>query len=98
MDLTQQPSLTDGVGLATNHSDVTSHHLLNASAARHSRSWTPDEHLTNTANMGGFNDQVTGLVLAVSSSIFIGASFIIKKKGLQKAGSTGLRAGQYPAC
>lgn len=32
-------------------------------------------------------------MLAASSSIFIGASFIIKKKGLRRAGSKGLRAG-----
>lgn len=38
-------------------------------------------------------DQAKGLALAVSSSIFIGSSFIIKKKGLRQAGSTGLRAG-----
>ncbi|KAL8172573.1 hypothetical protein V2J09_024377 [Rumex salicifolius] len=38
-------------------------------------------------------DNVKGLVLALSSSFFIGASFIIKKKGLRKAGSTGVRAG-----
>lgn len=34
-----------------------------------------------------------GVMLAASSSIFIGASFIIKKKGLRRAGSKGLRAG-----
>eukprot|EP00270_Netrium_digitus_P002970 TRINITY_DN1336_c0_g1_i1.p1 TRINITY_DN1336_c0_g1~~TRINITY_DN1336_c0_g1_i1.p1 ORF type:complete len:356 (+),score=87.86 TRINITY_DN1336_c0_g1_i1:377-1444(+) len=39
------------------------------------------------------DDNQKGLFLAVSSSLFIGASFIIKKKGLRKAGSTGLRAG-----
>jgi magnesium transporter len=39
------------------------------------------------------SDQSKGLLLAISSSAFIGASFIVKKKGLQKAGSTGLRAG-----
>ena len=38
-------------------------------------------------------DNVKGLVLAVSSSIFIGSSFIVKKKGLIKAGNTGTRAG-----
>jgi len=32
-------------------------------------------------------------VLALSSSLFIGASFIIKKKGLKKAASSGVRAG-----
>lgn len=39
------------------------------------------------------SDNVKGLVLALSSSIFIGASFIIKKKGLMIAGVTGTRAG-----
>ncbi|KAL2923321.1 putative magnesium transporter NIPA2 [Bienertia sinuspersici] len=43
--------------------------------------------------MGMSSDNVKGLVLAVSSSVFIGSSFIIKKKGLMKAGSTGTRAG-----
>eukprot|EP00803_Ostreobium_quekettii_P010476 evm.model.scf_155.3 EVM.evm.TU.scf_155.3 scf_155:38102-43904(-) len=38
-------------------------------------------------------DQVTGLALAVSSSLFIGTSYIIKKKGLRRASATGLRAG-----
>lgn len=61
---------------------------------RHARPW-PAADLTQQShgNWMGFSDQVTGLVLALSSSVFIGASFIIKKKGLQKAGSTGLRAG-----
>ncbi|KAM3360937.1 putative magnesium transporter NIPA4 [Capsicum galapagoense] len=39
------------------------------------------------------SDNVKGLCLALSSSLFIGSSFIIKKKGLQKAGASGLRAG-----
>jgi len=39
------------------------------------------------------SDNVKGLVLALSSSIFIGASFIVKKKGLKKAGASGIRAG-----
>lgn len=34
-----------------------------------------------------------GLALAVSSSVFIGSSFIIKKRGLRVAGASGLRAG-----
>lgn len=34
-----------------------------------------------------------GLCLAVSSSAFIGSSFIIKKKGLKRAGASGTRAG-----
>lgn len=39
-------------------------------------------------------DETIGLLLALSSSIFIGASFIIKKKGLRLAGASGLRAGK----
>jgi len=39
------------------------------------------------------SDNVKGLVLALSSSFFIGASFIVKKKGLKKAGASGIRAG-----
>jgi hypothetical protein len=40
-------------------------------------------------------DNIKGLLLALSSSLFIGASFIIKKKGLKKAASSSsaLRAG-----
>ncbi|XP_021772154.1 probable magnesium transporter NIPA6 isoform X1 [Chenopodium quinoa] len=38
-------------------------------------------------------DNVIGFGLALSSSGFIGASFIIKKKGLWKAGTSGVRAG-----
>jgi magnesium transporter len=38
-------------------------------------------------------DQQLGLLLAISSSIFIGSSFIIKKRGLRKAGASGTRAG-----
>ncbi len=38
-------------------------------------------------------DQTIGLVLAISSSIFIGSSFIVKKRGLRMAGSSGVRAG-----
>ena len=40
------------------------------------------------------SDRTKGLLLAVSSSIFIGASFIVKKKGLRAAGATGIRAGK----
>ncbi|KAL0348233.1 UNVERIFIED_CONTAM: putative magnesium transporter NIPA4 [Sesamum angustifolium] len=42
---------------------------------------------------GMSSDNIKGLVLALSSSFFIGASFIIKKKGLKKAGASGVRAG-----
>ncbi|KAJ7968013.1 Protein of unknown function (DUF803) [Quillaja saponaria] len=38
-------------------------------------------------------DNIKGLVLALSSSFFIGVSFIVKKKGLKKAGASGTRAG-----
>ncbi|XP_077251603.1 putative magnesium transporter NIPA2 [Tasmannia lanceolata] len=38
-------------------------------------------------------DNVHGLILALSSSIFIGSSFIVKKKGLKRAGAYGVRAG-----
>ncbi|KAJ6777073.1 hypothetical protein OIU74_001114 [Salix koriyanagi] len=43
--------------------------------------------------MGISPDNVHGLVLAVSSSVFIGSSFIVKKKGLIKSGNNGTRAG-----
>ncbi|KAG5544630.1 hypothetical protein RHGRI_017161 [Rhododendron griersonianum] len=39
-----------------------------------------------------FTDNLIGFSLALASSIFIGASFIIKKKGLQRAGASGPRA------
>lgn len=39
-----------------------------------------------------FTDNLIGFSLAFSSSAFIGSSFIIKKKGLQKAGASGTRA------
>ncbi|KAG9445725.1 hypothetical protein H6P81_011853 [Aristolochia fimbriata] len=39
------------------------------------------------------SDNVKGLALALSSSIFIGSSFIVKKKGLKRAGAYGVRAG-----
>lgn len=49
--------------------------------------------------MGGISsDNVHGLVLAISSSVFIGSSFIIKKKGLKKAGVSGIRAGLVSLC
>ncbi|XP_073270179.1 probable magnesium transporter NIPA4 [Primulina huaijiensis] len=42
---------------------------------------------------GMSSDNIKGLVLGLSSSFFIGASFIVKKKGLKKAGASGVRAG-----
>ncbi|KAG8368827.1 hypothetical protein BUALT_Bualt15G0087300 [Buddleja alternifolia] len=48
---------------------------------------------TSVSYKGMSSDNIKGLVLALSSSIFIGASFIVKKKGLKKAGASGIRAG-----
>lgn len=52
-------------------------------------------HSWKDAYRGMSADNIKGLVLALSSSLFIGASFIIKKKGLKKAGASGIRAGGY---
>ncbi|CAI0438406.1 unnamed protein product [Linum tenue] len=41
----------------------------------------------------GVSDNAKGLILAVASSAFIGSSFILKKKGLSRAGIAGTRAG-----
>lgn len=44
-------------------------------------------------------DNMKGIVLALLSSGFIGASFIIKKKGLRRAAvASGVRAGRPPSC
>ncbi|PON75789.1 Magnesium transporter NIPA [Parasponia andersonii] len=49
---------------------------------------------TNESDMGFSKDNLKGFILALLSSGFIGASFIIKKKGLRKAATaSGLRAG-----
>lgn len=41
-------------------------------------------------------DNMTGIILALLSSVFIGASFIIKKKGLRRAAVvSGVRAGMW---
>lgn len=40
-----------------------------------------------------FAANLKGVVLAVTSSAFIGASFILKKKGLKRSGTSGARAG-----
>ena len=40
------------------------------------------------------SDNEKGLILAVASSLFIGTSFILKKKGLKRAAASGTRAGQ----
>ncbi|XP_021819981.1 probable magnesium transporter NIPA6 isoform X1 [Prunus avium] len=41
----------------------------------------------------GVSENTKGLILAMASSAFIGASFILKKKGLKRAGAAGTRAG-----
>ncbi|KAL8060235.1 hypothetical protein ABFX02_02G011700 [Erythranthe guttata] len=41
----------------------------------------------------GVSDNTRGLVLAMLSGLFVGTSFILKKKGLRRAASAGLRAG-----
>lgn len=48
---------------------------------------------TANDNPNKTRDQTIGLLLAMSSTIFIGSSFIIKKQGLRKAGAAGSRAG-----
>lgn len=41
----------------------------------------------------GVSDNTRGLILAMLSSLFIGTSFIFKKKGLLRAAAAGTRAG-----
>lgn len=43
----------------------------------------------------GVSENTKGLILAMASSAFIGASFILKKKGLKRAGAAGTRAGHF---
>ncbi|KAK8943505.1 hypothetical protein KSP40_PGU000619 [Platanthera guangdongensis] len=43
--------------------------------------------------MGMSADNLRGFILALSSSFFIGSSYIVKKKGLKKSRASGLRAG-----
>lgn len=46
--------------------------------------------------MGFSKENITGVLLALLSSLFIGASFIIKKKGLRRAAAaSGVRAGEF---
>ncbi|KAE8726022.1 putative magnesium transporter NIPA2 [Hibiscus syriacus] len=42
---------------------------------------------------GMSSDNIKGMIFFNFSSLFIGASFIVKKKGLKKAGASGIRAG-----
>jgi hypothetical protein len=41
------------------------------------------------------DDYSVGAALAVSSSLFIGASFVVKKRGLRIAAGSGTRAGPH---
>lgn len=51
--------------------------------------------LNGNSEMGFSGDNLKGFILALMSSVFIGASFIIKKKGLRRAAATsGIRAGK----
>jgi hypothetical protein len=43
-----------------------------------------------------FAANLKGALLAVASSAFVGVSFIVKKKGLRRAGAAGTRAGPLP--
>lgn len=47
----------------------------------------------------GVSDNSRGLVLAMLSSLFIGTSFILKKKGLKRAAAacSATRAGLFPS-
>ena len=55
----------------------------------------PMNCVRSSEEMAYSSDYLIGLMLAVSSSIFIGASFIIKKKGLLKvARNSNSRAGK----
>jgi len=49
-----------------------------------------------TVTAMGIAENSKGLVLAVASGVFIGASFILKKKGLKQAATHGTRAGLHP--
>jgi len=53
----------------------------------------PAQRQTSLREQVPMEDNQKGLALAISSSLFIGASFIVKKKGLRKASASGLRAG-----
>lgn len=59
-----------------------------------------EHHNTSSFTMGqdrGKYDFYVGLALAISSSIFIGGSFILKKKGLLRLARKGsMRAGTFP--
>ena len=56
-----------------------------------------EEEKRERFNMGGFStNNFKGFILALLSSGFIGASFIIKKKGLRRAAAvSGVRAGEF---
>eukprot|EP00249_Psilotum_nudum_P014576 c24896_g1_i1 orf=945-2009(-) len=51
------------------------------------------ESSSRSSSMHLSSDNVKGLILALTSILFIGASFIVKKKGLKRAGASGMKAG-----
>lgn len=68
----------------------------NASASRR-RCCTPSMTPAPSNAAGDlFAANLTGALLAVASSAFIGVSFIVKKKGLRRAATAGARAGTRP--
>ena len=52
---------------------------------------------TDAAGGDLFAANLTGSLLAVASSAFIGVSFIVKKKGLRRVATAGARAGICPS-
>lgn len=68
-------------------------HRLVAALKERNQSNHMAEASSGTPFMYMSSDNVKGLSLALSSSLFIGASFIVKKKGLKRAGASNVRAG-----
>lgn len=55
--------------------------------------WGCIEIRTGDLRVMAVSDNARGLILAMLSSLFIGTSFILKKKGLKRAAAAGTRAG-----
>lgn len=66
----------------------------NAPASRRRRCTPSMTPAPPNAAGGLFAANLTGALLAVASSAFIGVSFIVKKKGLRRAAAAGARAGE----
>ncbi|XP_013378882.1 magnesium transporter NIPA2 isoform X2 [Lingula anatina] len=75
-------------------------HMMSSSASTVNSTLSPSIMPTNGTHVHSVDpdkamrDFYIGFFLAVSSSIFIGASFILKKKGLKKLATSGTRAGE----